>query len=71
MKVNSILHRIFCLRFDSGYTQQDVADYLHISRVSYCYIENGRRELKIWHVMRLSRLFNVSTDYILFGNLEE
>lgn len=66
--VDNILYRLFRLRFDNGYTQLDIADVLGVSRVVYCYLENGRRELKLWHVMRLSRFYNVTTDYILFGS---
>ena len=68
MPENSILYRLFCLRFDNGYTQHYIANVLGVSREVYCYLENGRRELKLWHIMRLSRFYNVTTDYILFGS---
>ena len=57
--------RLRDLREDSDRTQQDVADYLHMKREVYRRYEVGEREIPVWAVIRLARLYHTSTDYIL------
>lgn len=52
-------------RIDMGYSQQEMADFLGISRVSYARYENGDRQPDNATLMRLADYFNVSTDYLL------
>lgn len=56
---------IIKLRKDNSYTQQYVADYLKIDRSNYSKYELGKLELNIEMLINLSKLYNVSTDYIL------
>lgn len=60
-----IFKRIRDLREDNNFTQQYVADYLKINRVVYSRYELGNREIPVLYLIRLSNLYNVSTDYIL------
>ena len=53
------------LRKEEGLTQQQVADYLKIDRSNYSKYELGKLELSIPMLIALSKLYQVSTDYIL------
>lgn len=57
--------RIRDLREDHDLTQQQVADYLGTSQTMYARYERGANELPVRHLIALSRLYGVSTDYIL------
>lgn len=56
---------IIKLRKEEGLTQQQVADYLKIDRSNYSKYELGKLELSIPMLIALSKLYRVSTDYIL------
>ncbi|MEG2764823.1 MAG: helix-turn-helix transcriptional regulator [Acidaminococcaceae bacterium] len=53
------------LRDEAGLTQSKVADDLGISRQSYNFYENGKRELSPDMLKVLSNYFGVSIDYLL------
>ncbi len=53
------------LREDNDLTQQEVADYLGTSQTMYARYERGANELPIRHLIKLCKLYNVSSDYIL------
>ncbi len=53
------------LRDNKELKQREVADYLGISQQAYSYYELDKRELPARHVVNLSKLYEVSTDYIL------
>ena len=53
------------LRKHAGYTQQQVADFLNIDRSNYSKYELGKLEISITMLIALSKLYKVSTDYIL------
>lgn len=57
--------RLRDLREDSDYTQQYVADYLVCTQATYSRLENGTRVLSVEMLVKLSELYNVSTDYLL------
>lgn len=57
--------RLRDLREDRDLTQQEVATYLGTSQTMYARYERGASELPIRHLVALSRLYGVSTDYIL------
>ncbi|MFI3327480.1 MAG: helix-turn-helix transcriptional regulator [Clostridia bacterium] len=48
-------------------TQQNVADYLGISRPTYTYYETGKTEPNLQTVVKLAQLYGVSTDLIITG----
>ncbi len=60
-----MFERIKNLREDHDYTQEYVAKYLKINRVVYNRYENGIREIPVSLLIKLSKLYNVSTDYLL------
>ena len=60
-----VFHRIKDLREDNDYTQQQIADYLHLNRNVYWRYETGQREITVWAVIKLAQLYHVTTDYLL------
>jgi len=59
------IKRIRDLREDHDMTQQEIADYLGTSQTMYARYERGANELPIRHLISLSKLYHVSSDYIL------
>ena len=57
--------RIGDLRIDHDMSQQEVANYLVCNRQVYARYERGIREIPVSMLIKLSKLYNVSTDYIL------
>ena len=57
--------RIRGLREDHDFTQQYVARYLNTSQTMYARYERGASALPIHHLIYLTELYNVSSDYIL------
>ena len=57
--------RLKDLREDADLKQKELAEYLHIKQNTYSQYENGQRELPIDILIKLSKYYNVSTDYIL------
>ena len=53
------------LREDNDMTQEQVAQILGTSQTMYARYERGASELPIRHLIKLSELYKVSTDYIL------
>lgn len=57
--------RIRDLRNDRGLTQQELADYLHISQNTYCQYEIGTSRFPLDVVIKLAEYYNVSLDYLV------
>ena len=57
--------RIAILRKNAGEEQNELADYLGISRGSLANYETGKRKPDINTIIRIARRYNTSTDYIL------
>lgn len=57
--------RIRFLREQSGKTQGELADLLNVKRYTVSDWENERTEPDIESINNLSKIFNVSTDYLL------
>ena len=57
--------RIRDLREDNDMKQREVATYLNCSQQVYSNYELGQRDIPTDVLIKLSRLYNVSTDYIL------
>lgn len=58
-------NRIKDLREDHDMTQYQVADKIGITQRKYSYIETGTQPLTDEILVALSKLYNVSIDYIL------
>ncbi len=57
--------RIRNLREDKDLTQQQIADYLHISQRAYSRYENGERSIPIETLIEIANYHNTSVDYLL------
>lgn len=57
--------RIRDLREDHDMKQRELADYLHCSQQVYSNYELGQRDIPTAVLIRLSKLYDVSIDYIL------
>ncbi len=56
-------------RYALGLTQQDVYDKIDTTQNHYSRIENGRDGMSFELLVALSEILNISTDYILTGNI--
>ncbi len=57
--------RLKDIREDRDITQKRLAEQLHIRQNTYSQYETGQRQLPIDMLIRIAKLFNTSTDYIL------
>ena len=57
--------RINDLREDSDYSQYYVSEYLQMKQPQYSRYERGLRDIPSDVLIRLAKLYNTSTDYIL------
>ena len=53
------------LREEAGYTQNQIAEKLNIKQNTYSQYENGVRDLPYEYLITLSKIYSLSTDYIL------
>ena len=53
------------IRKENGYSQQDLADYLGVTRQAYCNYEKGKREPSIWTLEKIAAFYNVSIESLL------
>lgn len=60
-----MFRRIRDLREDSDLTQKQLAEYLNCSQQVYSNYELGQRDIPTDILIKLSRFYQVSTDYIL------
>ena len=60
-----VKNRIRDLREDHDLTQQKVADAIGITQRKYSYLETGVQPLTDEILVRLSRFYQVSIDYLL------
>jgi repressor LexA len=56
---------------ERGITQEQVAEYLGISRPTYTQYESGRRQPGKKNLLKLCELYQVSTDYLLSSDVAE
>ena len=57
--------RLEDLRIDHDLTQREVAEYLGCQREVYRRYEKGTRTIPIDFLIKLSKYYNVSIDYLL------
>ncbi|MCD7862441.1 MAG: helix-turn-helix domain-containing protein [Lachnospiraceae bacterium] len=61
MKYNE---RIRGIGEDHSYTQQQIADILHVGQRTYSDYESGKTRIPVDSLLILARFYNVSMDYI-------
>jgi len=57
--------KIFTLRKSNELTQEQMAEELHVSRQSISKWESGQATPELEHIVAMSQIFNVTTDYLL------
>ena len=60
-----VFKRIRELREDNDYTQLEIAAYLNLNRNVYWRYETGEREIPVWAVIKLAKLYNVSFSFLI------
>jgi transcriptional regulator with XRE-family HTH domain len=60
-------NRLKLLRKQHNLTQRQIADFLEISQSLYARIEAGDRNPKLSKLTKLCDLYNVSEEYIVYG----
>ena len=68
-KKQEIGRRIMLRREKLGYSQEDLADELGISKNSLGYLERGKRECKYGILLTLKKSLFVSADWLLEGDV--
>ena len=63
--LSEIGKRIQILRKKANYTQEQVAEMMNVSVQMISNVERGNKAIKIENLLKLSEIFNISTDYIL------
>ena len=63
--VRNLQNRIRDLREDHDYTQQQLAEALGITQRKYSYLEAGIQQWTAELLVKLSRFYGVSIDYLL------
>ena len=58
-------YKLRMLRIENNKLQKEVAKYLNISRQYYSEYERGKRKMPIEVIIKLSKYYKVTTDYIL------
>ena len=53
------------LRIDGGYTQKQIAEYLHIKQNTYSQYEIGVLNYPVEVLIKLADFYGVSVDYLL------
>ena len=61
-------YRIAQLRGSSGLNQAELAQKLHVSPSTIGMYEQGRRTPNVDVLIQMSRIFNVSLDYLITGS---
>ncbi len=62
--------KIMKLRKANGWSQEDFADKLNVSRQAVSRWENGTAQPDAQNVLQISKLFHVTTDYLLNDDYE-
>lgn len=67
----NIAERLQELRKNAGYSQEQVAEMLGLSRQAVSKWESGQGKPEIDNIVKLTEIYNVSADYILLGTEKE
>lgn len=53
------------LRIENNYSQYEIANLIGIAQVTYSHYKLGRRSISIQNLVKIAKIYNVSTDYLL------
>ena len=60
------MNRLKEIRIDKNLNQKEISKLLNVSQVAYSYYEIGKRQIPIDILIQLAKIYNVSTDYLLY-----
>lgn len=60
-------NRIWHLRSQRGYTQEDFARMLNVDRSNLSRIESGKRSRSLDLLIQISELFGITLNYLILG----
>lgn len=63
--IEILAKRLKELRQENNYSQYEIADIIGIAQVTYSHYELGRRSVSIQNLVKIAKIYNVSTDYLL------
>ena len=58
-------YRLKILRIQDSKRQQELADYLNISRQYYSEYERGMRKMPVEVIIKIAKYYKTTTDYVL------
>ena len=58
-------NRIKELREDNDRTQKEIASFLCVAQNTYCNYENGKREIPVEMLVKLTEFYDVNLEYLL------
>lgn len=65
-------HEKLCIkRNECGFTHQQMANFLNISKSYYCQIENGKRTLSYELACNISKILKVKPDELFYDEYEQ
>lgn len=56
------------LRKEHGYSQKEIAEYLHIKQNTYSQYENEKREMSYKSLIKLANLYDCTIDKLIGRN---
>ena len=69
--IMTLSEKLIVLRKENGWSQEDFAEKLYVSRQAISRWENGTALPDTQNLLMISKLFNVSADYLLNDDFEE
>lgn len=63
--IEILAKRLKELRIENNYSQKEIADMIGIAQVTYSHYELGKRSVSIQNLVKIAKIYNVSTDYLL------
>ncbi len=63
--------RIAQTRTKLGYSQYQLAELSELSQQQISYAERGQKGLRCENILKIAKALNISTDYLLTGNIAE
>lgn len=62
------VERLYNIRIQMGYTQEQFAKILDVACSTYKKIEKGDSGITVHHLRRLNKYLGISSEYLLFGD---
>lgn len=63
--MNNFKDNLYSLRKEAGYTQSYLASQIGVTQKAIDFWEKGINEPKASYIIKLAKIFNVTTDYLL------